>query len=168
MGHRENWPSVWGCHNYSAVFSSFSVLPSCSSASPAAAVGWRIKKHFSSLWNKSVKGKFHVARLMKRQTWHTSSALASPFSAGVSPFSASGSSFLSSGLAFTSFAFLVLAGAYNIKNKATRHEMHRQMDVIENKNSVFYMKALTRFPHLPFLLQAVVLLSLLSVTNTDL
>lgn len=62
---------------------------------------------------------FHVAGVMKRQHFNTSSS-AFPFSAGASSFSASGSSFFSSGLALaTSFCFLALAGAaYRVKTQA--------------------------------------------------
>lgn len=56
-----------------------------------------------------------MLREINRQTSDTSSALASPFSAGVS-FSTSGSSFFCSGLAFAvSFTFLFLGGAYKMQ-----------------------------------------------------
>lgn len=68
---------------------------------------------------------------MRGGTHTSSSALASPFSAGASSVSAWGSSvFSSSGLAFaTSFAFLALGGAY--------HDKHMKCSVKYTVSDVF-------------------------------
>lgn len=86
--------------------------------------GESIILHLGSPWTllqyKTTNRLFHVAGVMKRQHFNTSSS-AFPFSAGASSFSASGSSFFSSGLALaTSFCFLALAGAaYRVKTQNT-------------------------------------------------
>lgn len=86
---------------------------------------WQSGSPWTLLQYKTTNRLFHVAAVMKRQHFNTSSS-AFPFSAGASSFSASGSSFFSSGLALTtSFCFLALAGAaYHVKKQNKKHKQH--------------------------------------------